>query len=99
MRGLCYTRSEKERERAQERTLQPIVKALFMNQPPAGRWAARGLRTSRDNVGVCRCPPELGVPGARRWERAGSGCRRTDFLSPALGDGRQGGGGNKLCMS
>lgn len=85
--------------RAQERILQTIVKTLFMNQLPAGGWAAGGLWTSRDNVCVCRCTPELGVPGAPRWERIGSGYRRTDFLRLALGDGRQGGGGNTLCMS
>lgn len=98
MRGLCYTRSEKERVRAQEHILQPIVKALFVNQLPAGRWAARGSWASRDKITVCRCPRELGVPGAPCQERTASGYRRTDFLSPALGDGRQGEGGNKLCM-
>lgn len=43
MRGLCYTYSEKERARAEERTLQPIVKALFMNQLPAGGVGCRGF--------------------------------------------------------
>lgn len=72
MSGLCYTRSE-ERVREQERTLQSIVKALFVNQLPAGRWAAGGSRTSRDKISVCQCPPELGVPGAPCRERKASG--------------------------
>lgn len=98
MRGLCYTRSE-ERVREQERTLQSIVKALFVNQLPAGRWAARGSWTSRDKISVCRCPPELGVPRAPCRERTASGYRRTDFLNPALGDGRRGKGEiNYVCF-
>lgn len=97
MRGLCYTRSE-ERVREQQRTLQPIVQALFVNQLPAGWWAAGASWTSRDKISVCRCPPELGVPGAPCRERTASGYRRTDFLNLALGDERQGEGGNKLCM-
>lgn len=97
MRGLCYTRSE-ERVREQQRTLQPIVQALFVNQLPVGRWAAGASWTSRDKISVCRCPPELGVPGAPCRERTASGYRRTDFLNLALGDERQGEGGNKLCM-
>ena len=96
---MVYVTHVARREREQERILQPIVKPLLMNQLPAGGWAAGGLWTSTDNVCVCRCPPELGVPGAPRWEKRGSGYRRTDFQRPALGDGRQGGGENKLCMS
>lgn len=70
MHSLCYTRSE-ERVREQERTLELVVKALFVIQLPAGQWAAgvhghAGIRLVP--AGVHRSWVCLELPVGREWQ-------------------------------
>jgi len=88
---FCYTHSEKEGARARQCTLQPAMKTLLMNQPPAREWAMEAGGCLQITPGSASAPQSwvcLELPDGQEGKQV----PQDWFRESALGDARQGEG-------